>query len=109
MLNTGTTLSCLWPKVAYFCIIAIAFKHSYMKFIWTKILWGRVSTHKMRVKNTKFSKKKKIKKTDLGKGRRVKHEFYDLELPILRGPCGQGVHVPDQLVLKNINQFLHNV
>ncbi len=106
MLNT--TFIMLWGKKFHtFCKIAIAFKHSYMKLIWTKILWRTVSTHKMREK-TRNCREKKSKNSDLGKGRWVEHEFYDLELPILRGPGGQGVHVPDQLVLKNINQFLNN-
>jgi hypothetical protein len=63
----------------------------------------------MSEKARNFRKRKKSKNTDLGKGGWVEHEFYDLELPILRGPGGQGVHVPDQLVLKNINQFFLQV
>jgi hypothetical protein len=77
-----------------------------MKLISTENPQGAVDEKK---KHEKLSKKTKGTGTDLGKGGWVEHEFYDLELPILRGPGGQGVHVTDQLVLKNIKQFLHNV
>jgi hypothetical protein len=56
----------------------------------------------MREKIRNFGRRKN---TDLGKGCWIEHEFYDLELPILRGPGGQSVHVPDQLVLKTLTNF----
>ncbi len=101
----------MWPKVHTFCIIAICNSiqaQLHEVYLNDNPLWGSKYPQDESKKHEIFEKEKNIKNSDLCKGGWVEHEFYDLELPILRGPGGQGVHVPDQLVLKNKNQFFNS-